>query len=415
MRADETTNWAGNVAFGASNYHAPTSVAQLQQLVARSDRVRAQGTGHSFNRVADTTGELVSLAALPRLVDIDTAAAQVRVSAGLRYGELAPRLDAAGFALRNLASLPHISVAGACATGTHGSGNENGNLATEVAAIEVVATSGELVELSRDTDPDRFAGVVIALGSLGVVSQLTLDLVPSYDIAQYVYEDLADDVLGGHIHEILGGGYSVSVFTDLSTTRIWRKCRASDPVPAGDWFGARPAVVAHHPLPGVSGDVATEQLGRPGPWHQRLPHFRLEFTPSKGEELQAEYLLDRRDAAVALAALRGIRDQIAPVLQIAEIRTVAADELWLSPSYRRDTVGFHFTFVRDEVAVAPVLAAIEQVFAPFEPRPHWGKLFGLSPDVVREQYQRMADFGRLLREYDPVGKFGNELTDRYLR
>ena len=414
VHAVPVTNWARNIAFSAHEFHQPTSVAQLQEVVAAGRRVRALGTSHSFNRLADTTGDLVSVARLPRVVEIDSARAQVTVSAGLRYGEFTPQVHEAGFALRNLGSLPHISVAGACATGTHGSGNTLGNLATHVIEIEMVTASGDVMVLSRDADPQRFPGAVIALGCLGVVTRLTLQLVPSYDVAQSAYDDLPTDELLEHIDEIFAGGYSVGVFTDLFANRIWRKRLATEPAAEPDWFGAHLADVPQHPVPGMPVENSTEQLGVPGPWYARLPHFRPEFTPSNGDELQTEYLVDRHDAADAFAAVRGLREQIAPVLQICEIRAVAADDLWLSPSYRRDSVALHFTWVADGAAVAPVIAEIEQRLAPFAPRPHWGKVFGLAPDAVRAQYERLADFGDLMRDYDPDGKFGNEMVDRYL-
>jgi xylitol oxidase len=146
---------------------------------------------------------------------------------------------------------------------------------------------------------------------------------------------------------------------------------------------------------------ATEQGGVPGPWHARLPHFRAEFTPSAGAELQSEYLLPRSHAVAALQAVRELRDEITAVLQICELRTVAADELWLSPSYRRPTVGVHFTWVDDTAAVMPVVAAVEERLAPFEPRPHWGKVY-----LASGRYERLADFTRLAQEFDPAGKFG---------
>jgi xylitol oxidase len=408
------TNWARNVTFGAREFHTPTSTAQLQQLVARSQRARALGSGHSFNRIADTTGVLVSVARLPRVFEIDSARAQVTVNAGARYGEVTPGLHDKGFALANLGSLPHISIAGACATGTHGSGNALGNLATQVDSIEFVAASGDLVHLSREGEPARFDGAVIALGCLGIVTRLTLRLVPSFDVAQYAYDSIADQDLDEHIQEILAGGYSVSVFTDLRTNRLWRKVLAGEPADGQPWFGARPSTAPQHPVPGMPVEHSTQQLGVPGPWYERLPHFRLEFTPSNGDELQTEYLLPRQHAADALVALRDLRAQIGPVLQVSEIRTVAADELWLSPSYHRDSVAVHFTWVADPAAVAPVIAAIEQRLAPFEPRPHWGKIFGMAPDAVRAQYDRLADFARLRSEFDPTGKFGNDLVARYL-
>jgi alditol oxidase len=413
-----TTNWAGNVTFGAERLHQPTSLDELQHLVARSRRVRALGTGHSFNRIADTTGDLVSVAGLPGTIDIDGP--RVTVAAGVRYGELATHLQEHGYALHNLGSLPHISVAGACATGTHGSGVTNGNLATAVSAIDLVTAAGDLVTLSREADGDRFAGGVLALGCLGVVTHLTLDIEPSYDVQQFVYEDLPRDQLDEHLDDIMASDYSVSLFSTWrhpSFEMVWRKHRVdrSGSITADPgWMGARLADRPRNPIPDLSGENCTEQLGVPGPWHERLPHFRLGFTPSSGEELQSEYLLPRRNAREALTALDSIRDSIAAVLQICEVRTVAADEMWLSPSYRRDSVAFHFTWVKDTQAVTPVLALIEDRLAPQSARPHWGKLFGTSPHVVSGLYGRLPDFQRLRQDLDPTGKFGNDLVSRYL-
>ncbi|MEO3929359.1 D-arabinono-1,4-lactone oxidase [Micromonosporaceae bacterium B7E4] len=412
-------NWAGNVDFRARRLHRPGSLAALRSLVAGSDRIRPLGTGHSFNRIADTTGDLVSVAGLPPMLEIDRAARTVTVSAALRYGDLVGELHRAGFALHNLGSLPHISVAGACATGTHGSGPGNGNLATAVAALELVTADGGLVTLRRGDGGDDFLGAVVGLGALGVVTRLTLDLVPTFEIAQYVYDDLPRDQLDAHATEILGGGYSVSLFTDWTGPRInqvWVKRRvdaAGGGAAEPHWHGATLAAEPRHPVPGMSTVHCTEQLGVPGPWHARLPHFRLEFTPSSGEELQSEYFVPRAHLVAALTALDGIADRIAAVLQISEIRTIAADELWLSPSYRRDSAAVHFTWVKDTEAVLPVLAAVEERLAPYAPRPHWGKLFVTPPDQLRDRYDRYADFAKLVRRYDPSGKFRNEMLDRY--
>lgn len=419
-RSGPPTNWAGNVTFSAERVHRPETLDELRRLVATSTRVRALGTGHSFNRIADTSGDLVSLAGLAPVFELDPEARQVTVGAGARYGDLVTRLHAAGWALHNLASLPHISVAGACATGTHGSGDRNGNLATAVRTVRMVSGDGELVTLRRDADGDRFAGAVVALGALGVVTELTLDLVPAFDIRQYVYDDLPRAALDEHFDEVFGSGYSVSCFTDWSGPRInqvWRKCRADDPAAAtapARWLGATLATSPRHPVPGMPAGNCTAQLGEPGAWHARLPHFRLEFTPSHGEELQSEYVVERRHALAALDAIDGIRDEVAPVLQISEIRTVAADELWLSPNYRRDSVAIHFTWIRDTDAVLPVVAAVERQLAPFAPRPHWGKVSTIAPETVAARYERMPDFRRLVGRYDPVGRFGNDLLNRYL-
>jgi alditol oxidase len=412
-------NWAGNVTFGAEHFRRPASLPQLQRLVARSKRARALGTGHSFNRLADTPGDLVCVAGLPRLIEVDAAAGAVTVSAGLTYGEVAMALHRAGRALPNLASLPHISVAGACATGTHGSGDGNGSLATAVSAVEMVTVDGDLVTAGRDTDPARFPGTVVALGALGIVTRLTLDTVPAFDVRQYVYEDLAAGQVLEHFEEIFSSAYSVSLFTDWRGPRFsqaWLKRRADAPdagMPRPVWMGGRRADGPRHPVPGLSPAACTEQLGVPGPWHERLPHFRPEFTPSAGDELQSEYLLPRAHAADALAALQPAAGRLAPVVRTSEIRTIAADDLWLSPAYQRDSVGFHFTWIKDWAAVAPALALVEERLAPLRARPHWGKLFGTSPETVRGLYPRWDDFRRLMYRYDPAGKFRNDLLDRY--
>lgn len=410
-------NWARNVSFCAERLHRPASVEELQRLVAASPRIRALGTGHSFNAIADSSGDQVSVAGLPPVVELDPERRTVTVAAGVRYGELANQLHAQGFALHNLGSLPHISVAGACATGTHGSGIRLGSLATAVRALETVTADGDLVTLTR-ADHD-FPGAVVALGLLGVVTSLTLEIEPTFAVQQHVYENLPREQLDDHLDEVLDGGYSVSLFTTWqrpSIDQVWCKRRVgpTSRTPEPRWFGATLAATPRHPVPGMSPDSCTEQLGAPGPWHRRLPHFRLDFTPSSGDELQSEYLVPRSAAAQAFAALDAVAHLVRPVLQVAEIRTVAADDLWLSPAYHQDCVAVHFTWVPDAELVRPVLDAVEQQLAPFGARPHWGKVFGTSPDVVATLYERLPDVRRLVRRYDPEGTFGNAFTDRYL-
>ena len=438
-------NWARNVVFGAKELRAPSSVAELQEIVRGSDRVRALGSGHSFNRIADTTGVLVTTSSLPPVLDITPGRSTVRVAAGVRYGDLAQSLYQAGFALRNLGSLPHISVAGACATGTHGSGDANQSLAASVAALEMVTADGELTRLERGGAD--FAGSVTALGGLGIVTAMELEIIPSFEVRQFVYEDIPAGAVVSQFEEIFSSGYSVSVFTDWrggSGNRVWQKQRVDVPGTAGagpagsragsgaagsgagsgagesgagggqaSWLGGRLAGRPHNPVPGMAPENATEQMGVPGPWHERLPHFRLAFTPSSGEELQSEYLVPRESGAAAVGALARIGDRIAPLLQIAEIRTIAADDLWMSMAFERDTVGLHFTWIQDDAAVTSVLPAIEEALAPFAARPHWGKVFTMPPETVRARYPRRADFAALLRRYDPAGKFGNGFMDRY--
>jgi alditol oxidase len=388
------------------------------------------GTGHSFNDMADSPGTQVSLADLPPEVDFDSAAALVRVPAGLSYAVLAPRLERLGFALRNMASLPHISVAGATATGTHGSGVANQNLSAAVTGLELVTADGDVVELSRSADAS-FAGAIVHLGALGVVTRLILELVPSFEVAQRVYEDLPLEVLDDHFAEIMASGYSVSLFTDWRAprlTQLWIKSLVevnpdaiatpsvtpAPPVADEPWFTAIPARAARNPVPGVPADSCTEQLGVPGPWFERLPHFRPDFTPSAGDELQSEYLLPAEHAVPALHALSRIGDRIAPAVRICEVRRIAADDQWLSMVYGQDSVAFHFTWVPDTAEVLPVVTAIERQLEPFGPRPHWGKVFTTPADELHDRYDRLPDFLDLAGNYDPAGKFRNAYTARIL-
>jgi xylitol oxidase len=412
--AAELTNWAGNVEFAARELLSPASIGELQDIVASNDRVRALGAGHSFNRIADTTGVLVSLDKLPRLAEVDTAARTVRVGGGVRLAELCVELRRHGLALPNLPSTPHFSVAGAFATGTHGSGDGNGTLAAAVSAVELVTADGSLVVPARG-DED-FEGAVTSLGALGIVTALTLDLLPGYEVEQYVWVDLPWSALTGqdHLDGVFSAAYSVSAFTDWEgPPRLFTKRRTADPRPDLAWTGARPAEGPSHPIEGMPVANATEQLGVPGPWDERLPHFRAGFMPSVGHELQSEYFVGRPDAARAVQALRALQPLISPVLQISEIRTIAADTAWLSPSHGRDSVAFHFTWIADPAAVAPVLVRIEEALAPFGVRPHWGKLSSMDPGTVRSSYEHADRFGELLRRFDPVGKFRNELIDGY--
>jgi len=416
--AGPRTNWAGNIAFGAPDLYLPASLGELQTMVARARQIRVLGTGHSFNDMADSPGAHVSLAGLPPEVEVDSAASLVRVAAGLSYARLATQLDRQRFALRNLASLPHISVAGACATGTHGSGLANQNLSAAVTGLELVTADGDVIELSRGEE--SFPGAVVHLGALGVITRLILEVVPSFEVSQRVYEDLPLDVLDDHFAAIMASGYSVSMFTDWHAprlTQLWVKSLAEDGAPAIEgepWFTATPAPAARNPVPGLPADNSTGQLGVPGPWFERLPHFRPEFTPSAGDELQTEYLLPAEHAVPAVHALHQAGDRIAPVLRICEIRTIAGDDLWLSPAYHQDSVAFHFTWIPDTAAVLPVVTLIERQLAPFAPRPHWGKIFTTPTEELYASYDRLPDFLDLARHYDPAGKFRNAYTARCL-
>lgn len=414
---EKQSNWAGNYTYSTENWHFPETIEAVQAIVKNCEKLRVVGTRHSFNGIADSTESMLSLSRLPRVLVIDRERRTVTVDGGMRYGDLCQTLHDEGFALHNLASLPHISVVGACATATHGSGDGNGNLATAVSALELVTANGDLISLSSDKDGDQFKGMVVNLGALGVVVKITLDILPTFSVRQDVFETLTLTQLDGHFEEIFPRGYSVSLFTDWQNEKfdqLWLKRRITiDTPPATPFtlFGAIAATTHRHPIISHSPENCTEQMGIPGPWHERLPHFRMDFTPSSGEELQTEYFVPRPQALAALQAVMQLNQQITPLLYISEVRTVAADNLWLSPCYQQDCVAIHFTWQPDWTAVRQLLPLIEEKLAPFQARPHWGKLFTMSPAHVQSFYERLPDFRQLLQTYDAQGKFRNAFVD----
>ncbi|WP_165987704.1 FAD-binding protein [Streptomyces sp. YIM 98790] len=418
-------NWAGNVTFDAARLHRPASHDALRRIVSVARKVRVLGSGHSFNLIAATDGDLVRVDGLPPVFELDRERATVTVAAGMRYAEVAAALHAEGFALANMASLPHISVAGSVATGTHGSGDRRPGLAAAVSAVKLIAPGGEELTLSREADPERFPGAVVSLGALGVVTELTLDIEPAFEVAQWVYRGVPMTVVAERFDEVFGAAYSVSTFTGwhagdgggVPGTVVLK--RRTDEAggrdhPGREWMGGRPADGPWHPVPGMPAEFCTVQGGVPGPWHERLPHFRPEFTPSRGEELQSELFLPRAAAPQAIAALTELGEQVAPVLLVSEIRTMAADGQWLSPCHGRDSVAFHFTWRKDPEAVLPVLAEVEDRLMPLGARPHWGKITTRVPATVAACYERMPDFRRLAAEIDPYGIFRNEFVSALL-
>jgi xylitol oxidase len=420
MAKQKLTNWAGNLAYSTDRLREVASVEQIQSFLRSQDKVKVLGTRHCFNSIADSRYNLLSLKPMHEVVALDAGARTVTVDAGITYGQLCPYLDSKGFALHNLASLPHISVAGACSTATHGSGEKNGNLATAVSGVEIVTAAGDLVKLSRNADGEGFRGAVVGLGALGVTTRITLDIQPTYQMRQYVYEDMPLAEMKDHFDAIQSSAYSVSLFTDWQKQRInevWLKSRVGDGqaiAAPSEFFGAKLAVRNLHPIAELSAQNCTEQMGVPGPWYERLPHFRMGFTPSAGKELQSEYFVPRRNAVDAILAVERLRDQVTPHLLISEIRTIAADELWMSPCYRQPRVTIHFTWKPDWPAVKRLLPVIEKELSPFQPCPHWGKLFTLSPAEFRSRHEKLGEFIELATKYDPKGKFRNDFLNSYV-
>jgi alditol oxidase len=409
------TNWAGNLTYGTDNVFTPKTVEELQETINKLKKVRGLGTKHCFNKIADSTENQISTEAFSKIIDLDKAKHTITVEAGIKYGEFCKYLDDNGYALHNLASLPHISVAGACATATHGSGVGNGCLATAMAAMEFVNGKGEVVNLSKEKDGDEFLAAVVSLGALGIATKITLNLQPTFKMKQVVYQNMPMAALAQDFLEIMSIGYSVSLFTDWThknISEIWIKSKADDvSKPAPTFHGATLATKNLHPIEALDAVNCTEQMGVEGPWYERMPHFRMGFTPSSGKELQSEYFVPIEQAYQAMMALEKLNEKVSPHLMITEIRAIAADELLMSPFYKKTCVAFHFTWKQEIEAVNALLPEIETALAPFNARPHWGKIFTMQPAVLQSRIEKLATFKALLAKHDPDAKFRNEFID----
>jgi len=408
-------NWAGNIRYLSDDLHEPTTVDELKTLIQKTRRIKGQGTSHSFNGIDNSTFGFVRLSKMNQVVSLDETNMTVTVQAGMRYGELCKYLEAKGYALHNLASLPHISVGGSIATATRGSGDKNGNLSSAVRGIKIMNAAGEVIDGGSDLN-----SMVVHLGALGIVTEVTLAIQPTFQVRQYVYQYLPMPELKDHFDEIFGSGYSVSLFTDWSKNtinQVWVKKRVTpeDPGDApAELFGAKAATKDLHPIETISAVNCTPQMGVAGPWHERLPHFKLDFTPSAGEELQAEYFVPRANAYQAIEAVFNLRDKVNPLIQISEVRSIAADDLLMSPCRGQDSITIHFTWKKDWEGVSKVLPLIENALSDYNVRPHWGKLFTLDPKVLQSRYKTLGDFKTLMKKFDPDGKFVNEFLERNL-
>ncbi len=412
-------NWSGNLTYSTPNVTYPKSVAEVQELVKKTGRLKVLGTRHCFNTIADSKDHLLSTKNLDKIISLDTKAHTVTVEAGIKYGALCPYLDGHGYALHNLASLPHISVAGACTTATHGSGVTNKNLSSAVAGLELVTADGGLHTLSR-TDGDTFHAAVVGLGALGVVTKVTLDVKPTFKMRQFVYQKMPMSQLKEHFEKIVSAGYSVSLFTDWQSdyiNEVWIKNLengVTDFRSQKEFYGGKAASRNMHPIAALSAENCTEQMGVAGPWYERLPHFKMGFTPSSGVELQSEYFVPRHNAVDAILAVSRLHGEVGPHLFITEIRTIDADDLWMSPCYKQACVTIHFTWKQEWAAVSKLLPKIEKELAPFNARPHWGKLFTMSPAVLHKHYEKLPEFKKMVAQYDPKGKFSNDFLSANL-
>lgn len=401
-------NWSENIEYTAAAVLEPSSMEELQEIVSVAARVKALGTRHSFTTVADSPqGALVSLARLDATVRVDRSAMTASVPAGASYGVVAPQLDAAGVALANMGSLPHISVGGATATGTHGSGDAHPVLASAIRSLDLVTATGELETVDR-AHAD-FPAIAAGLGAFGLITRIELDVEPRYEMRQDVYRGIAWATALEHYDEFMAAADSVNHqgrFTAPADTQAIVKSRVVEHAP-DQLLGAPRDDEDRH-----AGPQHTPRRGVPGPWHLRLPHFHLEHPPSVGgDELQSDYMVARADAPQAIAALRSIGPEIDEHLWGFEIRSVAADDFWMSAGYGRDSVSIGFTWRKHIAEVTALLPRVEQALAPYEPRPHWGKLFAIPGATLRQRLPHYDDFFDAVERWDHERKFANPFLD----
>ncbi|MFT3701040.1 MAG: FAD-binding protein [Agriterribacter sp.] len=411
-------NWAGNLTYSTRKLTSVQTIQEAQDFLRKHPKCKALGTRHCFNNIADSKDEFISLLSMNTVIDLDETNKTVTVGGGIKYGELAPYLHNKGYALHNLASLPHISVAGACTTATHGSGMHNGNLSTQVVAIEILNAAGEVVKLSKEKDGENFLAAVVSLGALGVVTKLTLSIQPTYMVTQHVYQQLPLQQLTQHFEAIENSGYSVSLFTDWQTefiNEVWIKSKVEEGKSIdmkADFYGAKAATKNLHPIVDLSAENCTEQMGVPGPWYERLPHFKMGFTPSSGKELQSEYFVPRQHAVEAILAIQKMGKKIGPHLFITEIRAIDGDDFWMSPCYHRPGIAIHFTWKQEIPEVMQLLPQIEKELASFDARPHWGKIFTIPAARLNSLYEKLPEFRKMATQFDPQGKFRNSFLDK---
>jgi xylitol oxidase len=417
-KAIPRTNWAGNLTYSTDNLFTPQTVAELQENIKQCKKVRGLGTKHCFNKIADSTENQISTAGFNKIIALDKTKNTITVEPGIKYGDICKYLDDNGYALHNLASLPHISIGGACATATHGSGIKNGCLATSVSNIEFVNGKGEVVNLSKEKDGEEFLGAIVNLGALGIATKLTLNLLPAFKMKQIVYQNLPMAELEKNFETIMSAGYSVSLFTDWKNKNInevWIKSKSDDlKTISPSFYKATVAAKNLHPIEALDAINCTEQMGIDGPWYERMPHFKMGFTPSSGKELQSEFFIPFANAYEGMMAIEKLNDKVSPHLMITEIRAIAADELLMSPFYKKTCVAFHFTWKQEVEEVLKVLPLIEEALTPFNPRPHWGKIFTLNPSILQSRIEKLNEFKLLMNKHDPEGKFRNEFIDTNL-
>jgi L-gulonolactone oxidase len=432
MSTDPWSNWAGTARCRPLRARAPRDVGEVRAAVHEARvaglTVRAVGSGHSFTGAAVAPGMSLGLGRMAGLDDVDTGSAQVRVWAGTKLADLNADLQRHGLALANLGDVDEQTISGAIATGTHGTGALLGGLGTQVVAVEMVTADGEVVTCSREDAPDLLAALVVSLGTLGVTTRITLQAVPAFGLHALERTEPWPDLITG-LHEAAErhDHFEFHWFPHTDLAMVKR----NDRVPASHL----------RPLPGWRRYVDDELLAnsvfelvnrlatrRP----ELLPHInrvsaqvwggrdyvdashRVFVSPRRVRFVESEYGVPRAAVGQVLTELRSWIDGHDERISFpVEVRFAAADDLWLSPAYGRDTA-YVAVHQYHRLPYTRYFAAFERIVAEAGGRPHWGKLHGLDADRLRPLYPRFDDFLRLRDRLDPDRVFANPYSTRVL-
>jgi FAD-linked oxidoreductase len=421
-------NWAGNQRAAARRVVRPTGAADIAELVgaarAAGDTVRAVGAGHSFTGAAATDGIRLELPTDGGPVSIDGAARQVTVPAGMPLHRLNALLAAAGLAMPNLGDIDRQTVAGAISTGTHGTGGRLGGLATFVSGLELVTGTGETVRCSADSDPDLFDAARVSVGALGVLTEVTLSCVDAFTLRADERPLPLAEVLST-LDELVAANDHFEFYWFPYTGRalVKRNNRVTDgsarPLPrwrgflddellSNSVFGAvcRLARRAPRLVPTING-VSARALGART---YTAPSHEVFCTPRRVRFVEMEYAVPRAALPAAFAGLRRAVERCGtPVVFPVEVRVAAADGVWLSTSYGRDSA---YVAVHQYAGMPyePYFREVEAVMRDLDGRPHWGKLHTRNAASLDAAYPRFGDFLAVRDRLDPDRVFVNDYT-----
>lgn len=425
-------NWARNQECAPAAVETPESTLEVREAVRRArvagQRVKVVGTGHSFTSIACTDGRLLRLDRLDRVLDVDPDAGSVTVEGGIPLWKLNEQLALRDLALENLGDIDQQTIAGAIATSTHGTGRTFGGLATQVRGLELVTADGDLVRCSADEEPELFHCARVGLGALGIVTQVTLAVVPAFSLHmverperfETVLADL-DAAVDGHDHFEVEHWFphtDACLVKELDRTEAPLRTRSTlaawrDDILLGNYvFGALCAIGKRSPdrIPQLA-RFATTQLGRTDLVDRS---DRVFCSPRLIKFVEMEYAINRADAEVALRRVRElIEDEDLKISIPLELRFAAADDIPLSTAHGRETA-YLAVHVYQGMPHEQYFRGVEAIMDELGGRPHWGKLHWQTAATLAPRYPEWDRFAAARHRLDPDGAFANDYLDRVL-